>query len=282
MNTEKVLVGSNEIEVTIGHIYLYPHLPKTYDYVPWNVIRHIISDPKLDSVTLIDIGANVGDSLAHYRRYSDGHVVCIEPAENFFAVLSRNAQQFSNVTLINSLLVPDDMVGKVAFSGNDQTGETRAITSEAGAWQGNYVTFAGLMATHDGPLIIKTDTDGFDAEIVKSAIPHLKSGKSSVAAIYFEGPSELQMRDGDYIEYAKICDELVNLGYGLLFLTNAGMPYTFVNETGRAIAVFASLETGYRQDMALCHYYDIIAVRSDLITSAISLTEAWPSSMFDK
>ncbi|MET3781263.1 FkbM family methyltransferase [Brevundimonas sp. 1080] len=279
MYTEIASVGSSQIEVTPGHIYLYPHLPATYDYVPWNVVNHVIKSAQLSSPTLIDVGANVGDSLAHYRRFSEGPAICIEPADNFFAVLKRNALKFANVELVKSLLVPDDMVGKVAFSGNEQTGATRISSEGDDIWSGPYITFSDLLSNRSGPVIIKTDTDGFDADIIKSALPHISSGRE-IPILYFEGPSEAQMRSGDYLEYVAVCDQLVLQGYGLLFLTNVGMPYTYSQEVGGAAAALSALETGYRRGMALCHYYDVIAVKLDLVTHEFALKSPWGDEFF--
>lgn len=279
MHTEIASVGGSQIEVTPGHIYLYPHLPPTYDYVPWNVISHIIKNAELSSPTLIDVGANVGDSLAHYRRFSEGRAICIEPADNFFAVLERNALKFSNVELVKSLLVPDDMVGRVAFSGNEQTGATRFSPEDDDIWSGEYVTFSELLSDSNGPVIIKTDTDGFDADIVESVLPHISSGRE-IPILYFEGPSEDQMRSGKYLGYVAVCDELVSQGYGLLFLTNVGMPYTYTQEVGGAAAVLSALETGYRRGMALCHYYDVIAVKLNLVTQEFALKSPWGEEFF--
>lgn len=281
VHTQKVDVGGRLIEVTVGHIYLYPHLPATYDYVPWNVIRNIIDHAGISAPTLIDVGANVGDSLAHFRRFSDGKAICIEPANNFFEVLSRNAQLFSNVELINSLLVPDDLIGKVSFSGNEQTGATRSTNGDVEAWRGSYITFGQILSRESGPVIIKTDTDGFDADIVGAALPYLK-GQADIPLVYFEGPSEDQMRASDVEKYVSVCEELISAGYGLLFLTNVGMPYIYTQATGGASAAFSALETGYQRGMALCHYYDIIAIRLDVVSPQASLAIVWGDELFSR
>lgn len=281
MRTKKVNVGGRLIEVTAGHIYLYPHLPATYDYVPWNIIRNIINNAGISAPSLIDIGANVGDSLAHYRRFSEGKAICVEPASNFYEVLERNARLFDNVELINSLLVPDDLVGKVSFSGNEQTGATTAADEVTSNWQGGYVTFGQIFSKEEGPVIIKTDTDGFDAEIVQAAMPYLRGG-ADVPVVYFEGPSENQMRASDFEKYVSVCEELIGAGYGLLFLTNVGMPYVYTQTSGGPSATFSALETGYQRGMALCHYYDIIAVRLDVVTPQVSLAVAWGDELFSR
>lgn len=122
MANQTVHVGPYPIEVSEGHIYLAPDLPPTYDYVPWNIIAAVTEEVGLRGICLIDVGANVGDSLAHFRRFSNAPVICIEPSPEFFAILEKNSQQFRDVTLINKLLVPDDLRGRVSFQSGSQTG----------------------------------------------------------------------------------------------------------------------------------------------------------------
>lgn len=280
MSSYKVVVGSAEIEVSPGHIYLSPHLPLTYDYVPWNVIRHVVATGGLQQATLIDIGANVGDTLAHFRRFSNASVICVEPAGNFFEILQRNVAQFSDVTLLKRLLVPDEMVGKVAFVSGDQTGATRSAERDDSVWGGEYVTFTELFENSSGPFIVKTDTDGFDALIVNSSLPHIEKKLADVPVIFFEGPSEDQMRSGSYQGYVDVCGDLIGLGYRLLFLTNIGMPYGCFDSAEAVASAFSALETGYQRGHALCHYYDVIAVREDLVTDEIRLAKPWGDEFF--
>ena len=280
MCSDKVAVGSVEIEVSPGHIYLAPDLPQTYDYVPWNVVSHVMLAGGLQQASLIDNGANVGDTLAHFRRFSSGPVICVEPASNFFEILQRNVAQFSNVTLVKSLLVPDEMVGKVAFVSGDQTGATRSAERDESVWGGEYVTFTDLFSNSAGPYIVKTDTDGFDALIVKSALPHIQNKNADVPVIFFEGPSEDQMKSGSYKDYTDVCADLIGLGYRLLFLTNIGMPYGCFDSAEAVASAFAALETGYQRGYALCHYYDVIAIREDLVTEEIRLAKPWGEQFF--
>lgn len=282
MSLETVNVGPFEIEVSGNHIYLYPHLPSTYDYVPWNVIHHIIAKANLFGATLIDVGANVGDTLAHFRRFSEAPVLCVEPAQNFYDILERNSQQFSNVTLIKKLVVPDDLVGRVSFLSGEQTGASKASSEGDVSWAGEYTTFTELFSSGAGPFIIKSDTDGFDANIIGSALPHISAGSADVPIIFFEGPSEDQMRNGDYLDYIDLCQDLIDLGYSLLTLTNIGMPYAFSDTKISITAVFEALGAGYRKGLPLCHYYDFIAIQNKYVSDEVSLCSPWGGEFFER
>lgn len=255
MNTARV--GAYDIEVTDGHIYLHPNIPPTYDYVPWNLIGAIMDEGGLEGAELIDIGANVGDSLAHFRRQSSGPVTCIEPAAHFFEILQRNVAQFIDVTLINKLLAPDALLGKVAFASTARTGDSHPLREGEQAWDGEYVTFAEVFTGRAGAFIVKTDTDGFDAQILKALLPHLEHGGVDVPIIFFEGPGKLQIPVRDFRDYEEAAHALQDLGYEILALTNIGMPYAYVGTSNQAFsALLEVLATGYERGTALCHYYD--------------------------
>ena len=100
-----VKIGSFEIEVSPNHMYLTHDLPPTYDYVPWNLISNILNEGGRPEAGLIDIGANAGDSIAHFRRRSNATALGIEPEPSYFKMLKANARTLGNIDLRNALLV---------------------------------------------------------------------------------------------------------------------------------------------------------------------------------
>lgn len=283
MTNPIVQVGSYPLEVTEGHIYLVPTLPATYDYVPWNIIGAIIAETKFNDVKLLDIGANVGDSLAHFRRHSERPVTCVEPSPEFFAILERNAHQFRDVTLVNKLLVPSDLKGRVAFQSGSQTGFSAEATHTEKAWEGECVTFHELGIPGSGRFIVKTDTDGFDAKIVSALLDSVQGIYESVPIVFFEGCSAPQIEGGDLEEWTQVIARLQSSGYRLLLLTNQGVPYIYagtVHEVARS--AIAALKTGYSVNRALCHYYDVIAVHHSIPSELVKLQEPLPPFVFSR
>jgi FkbM family methyltransferase len=281
MSHDKVKIGAFEIEVPEGHIYLQTSLSPYYDYIPWNVIGDIIQHSALQKAELIDIGANVGDSLAHFRRISSARATCVEPAKNFFAFLTENARQFGDVQLVNKLLSPEHLVGHVEFIVGSQTGGSREAPSGAETWGGDYVTLRDLSQHIIEPIILKSDTDGFDALIVASAIPLIASRQIRVPIIFFEGPSATQIKANDCQPWVDVCIELEKLRYDILILTNIGLPYVFIGESSDVlVSTFAALQTGYARGYALCHYYDILAIDRNLRPHLAMLREPWPDHIF--
>ncbi|WP_320196210.1 FkbM family methyltransferase [Agrobacterium rosae] len=275
-----VKIGKYEIAVSRSHILLDPTLPPTYDYVPWNLIGGILSETCLMDSRLIDIGANVGDSLAFFRRFSQAPALCVEPDEEYFAILSENAKILGNADLRNALVSPDDLVGKTFFATDGQTGNSRRAVEGETAFQGDHISSRDIMRWADGrPTVIKTDTDGFDADIIRSILPYLS--QQMVPLIFFEGPTYLQSAEQDVDAYIEVCRSLQNMGYKFLVMTNIGMPYVYVGTNVEALtSCFRSHSAGIHRQKALCHYYDFIALHPALTSLLHSLQASWGEEMF--
>lgn len=285
MSTNYAKVGPYNIEVSSSHIYLAPDLPQTYDYVPWNAIRHLIREGRIQDVRLIDIGANVGDSLAHFRRFSTAPVDCVEASPYFFEILERNARQFDDVHLHPSLLVPEALVGKVSFVSGGQTGFSTVSdsTQPEHAWAGSTITFAELFRDTSRRYIVKTDTDGFDVQIVSDLLRVRQRLSVDVPIIFFEGPSAGQMKGGDIQDWLELCWRLQSQDFGLLLLTNQGMPYVYAGKSFEAVrSALNALVTGYATGQCLCHYFDFIAVHDSATSGAARLAACWGPDWFDR
>jgi FkbM family methyltransferase len=274
-----VRIGSHEITVPDDHIYTKADLPPSYDFVPWNLVSTILGEVGWQHSSLIDIGANVGDSLAHFRRSSKAAAFCIEPDTAYFEMLTQNAKVLGNVNLRRALVVPVNLVGKTTFGSDGQTGWSRAAGEHDEVWEGEYLTASEVLEWAKNPSIIKTDTDGFDAEILKALIPSL--GRYFVPLILFEGPLEKQHINQSYQNFIEACDALMGVGYKLLLLTNLGMPYSYVGTDSAALrASFHALTIAHHQNRAPCHYFDVIALHQGLASETHCISEPWPDAIF--
>jgi FkbM family methyltransferase len=280
IDTQRVMVGPYSLEVSSGHIYLADSLPKTYDYLPWNVIGELISRTGLVDYCMIDIGANVGDTLAHFRRISSAPVICVEPSPYFFEILQRNALQFENVSLIQKLVAPKEMFGKVAFEAGGQTGFSR-IAGNRDSWHGDYISFDELYSFNHKNFIIKSDTDGFDDQIIRAAVSQVNKPAHCIPFIYFEGPSSDQMRIRDFDSFIETIDLLQRLDYGITLFTNLGMPYAYCGQSIESVrSAFDSLYLGYAHGGAFFHYFDILAVQRTHDARFAHVTADWSPTVF--
>lgn len=152
-------------------------LPITHS-LPWNVAKHptystnfgqIVADAKLSSHDIIiDIGANVGDTVALVRNESDAKIICIEGDEKYFDYLTKNTFNEKNIELIKTF------VGET--SGNNNTslkvenGTARLVVDDKSTVQLKSLDDLLLNSLADKKLaLIKIDTDGYDNKIIRGA-----------------------------------------------------------------------------------------------------------------
>jgi FkbM family methyltransferase len=124
--------------------------------------------------TFIDIGANVGDTLAIVRSQAKFPVLCIEGAAAYLSLLRANAAQFQDVEIEGSFVgIADRTYAAVAPSaGTAQLVVGKQVAEgEPGAVKTK--SLATILAGHprfSRPAMIKIDTDGMDTAIIKQEI----------------------------------------------------------------------------------------------------------------
>lgn len=113
--------------------------------------------------SVVDIGANVGDSAAVIRSGCSLPLLCIEGDSRFFALLQRNAEALGpGVRLLQALVGDGAASAQVSLSSSLGTarlvpgGEARLESLEA-------ILERERLAN---PVLVKIDTDGYDCRIV--------------------------------------------------------------------------------------------------------------------
>jgi FkbM family methyltransferase len=138
------------------------------------IIAHVSQEwPKL---RVIDVGANVGDTLALIREANPNAIVlCVEGNPAYLRFLSQNAENFGA-----GVYIEPSYVGRgVAFSGaivHGGTGGTAHLEKRVGAVPVPTITLEQLLGRHPDfgiPHFIKVDTDGFDAQILEAGMAFL-------------------------------------------------------------------------------------------------------------
>jgi FkbM family methyltransferase len=126
---------------------------------------------KYPDMTAVDIGANVGDTIAIVKTLIDIPVIGIEGDDVSYQYLEKNAAQFSNVTTIKTFLGEKKNDLKVKFESKGSN--TTIIPSEAGD---TTISFQTLDETLDGEefkstriKLLKLDIEGFDTIVLRGA-----------------------------------------------------------------------------------------------------------------
>ncbi len=177
-------LGDTEILLPLSHnLPIYRRAFPAYSSNVARIARHVLA--KYPDLTLIDIGANVGDTVALLRSQAHFPVLCIEGSEQFFAILQMNAARlWREVDLERALVAPvaGEMRGRLvaragtAYFGRDES-SPEAITGKR---------LSDILRLHRrfaGSKMIKVDTDGWDSRILRGELEFLREAKP---AVFFE------------------------------------------------------------------------------------------------
>jgi FkbM family methyltransferase len=117
-------------------------------------------------LTVLDVGANVGDSALQILNAADGRVLCIEADTYYLDFLHRNVDNDDRITVVESLLAVDEAAAATtAVRTGGTTRFVRGAESDAMA----SISPARLRDTHPDFAqlrLVKSDTDGYDVALV--------------------------------------------------------------------------------------------------------------------
>jgi len=186
--------------------------------------------------TAIDIGANIGDSTAAILATSSHlRIVAVEPDDAFYAILKHNCERIDidrRVELVKAFVSSTKRHFVVCKSSFKSTGHVSNVASEKAT--SPTLSFAELIIRTGAKdiSIIKSDTDGFDWDVLASIGEYLKIAKPQLPLIFFEMQTYLQelgFNDEDRPNrirlYLDSISDLFALGYEeFLLLDNFGVP----------------------------------------------------------
>lgn len=130
---------------------------------------------------MVDVGANVGDSVAIVRRAGNFPIVCIEGDDRYFHLLARNVAGLDEVHIVKEFVGDNSNEQRVQFDSLGGTGRLRSVSSSKDSIRTS--TLAHVLARcPKGPPVqlLKIDTDGFDTLIIKGALTYLSERKCTV------------------------------------------------------------------------------------------------------
>lgn len=268
---QKLRIGSADLLLPPDH-----HLPRImqqhpqYDYLYWNLIRVLLDDNTMSDGPLIDIGANIGDTISHFRRFSKGPVWGIEPHPGYFEYLERNMSQFSDVRLSHALVAPDAAQDRVRLSINHGTGGSSLEPDSGEVFAGPRVSPQQIAEALTPDTVLKSDTDGFDGHIISVVAEYMAQRKVRPAIIAFEGPTRRQTEQGEIQRHRHALHRLQQLGYRIHMLTNTGHPVGTVGTSASALDLMLDTHrNALLSGTMMCPYLDFICVAPGLGASAL-------------
>ena len=140
---------------------------------------------KYSDLTVLDIGANVGDTIAVIKTALDIPVIAVEGDDISYSFLERNTKQFKDITLIKTFLGERTQTMQVELEKggwnttlvpSENTGQTLTLKTLDQVLTENNLNTRKLK-------LLKIDTEGFDTIILRGANDLIATQKP---VIYFE------------------------------------------------------------------------------------------------
>ena len=251
---KKILIKIfNYFYTKIRNSNLFKNVTRNYNYKNFSILlplNHMLPDyqkanPKYDKLLpiiskyinqnemIIDIGANVGDTLAAMVDENPNPIyLCIEPEDEFYSYLLRNVD-------IIQKKIPNLKVHLLKqFVGNQITNVS--LDKKGGTAKANLISGNIKSKTLDDILndfeniekikLLKADTDGFDYDVLESSLKTIEKHKP---ILFFECQYELEYQKTNY---KSIIKKLQSLGY---------FHWTIFDNYGEIIITTQNLETIY-------------------------------------
>ncbi|HUO08751.1 MAG TPA: hypothetical protein VM008_10655 [Phycisphaerae bacterium] len=180
-----------------------PHIKQAFPLYGTNVGRLARTvAAAVPDLTILDIGANVGDTVATLRRYCAAPILCVEGCDEYLTLLKENLRQFFDVEIEEGFVGSGEVAAKLVV-------EKGTAFMEPGEHGGVMTTrpLRQILERHPrfgeggGARLWKIDTDGWDAFILQNNIevvgavrpvvffeydPHFFVGKLSGSSGVFE------------------------------------------------------------------------------------------------
>ncbi|WP_153798739.1 FkbM family methyltransferase [Foetidibacter luteolus] len=227
-----------------------------------------IVNEKYPDLVLLDVGANVGDTVAIIKSIKDIPIVCIEGDELSYRYLQRNVAQFKHVTTIKQFLGETDSSINVTL--DKQGWNTTIIPGKEGASLVQLLTLDTVI--NDIPdkskiKFLKIDTEGFDTIILRGAFNYLKQVKP---VVYFEYNRDNMNAIGE--DGLSTIFSLASLGYSdILFFDDRGRFVISASLSNEDIV--SQLHHYANGSGSLIYYYNICLFHKEDETLAKKITE---------
>jgi FkbM family methyltransferase len=168
-----------------------------------------IINASISSLSIIDIGANIGDSIVLMKNVSKAKILAIEPEHAYYKFLIKNVSGIKSVKTINECLGEKDTTKYMQLTRSNGSATFRK--SQYGRNSTKIRKLDSVLKKYPEFLsadFIKVDTDGFDYLVLRGARSYLKKSKPIIFFEYW--PKGLNDVGEDGIKFIKY---LASLGY---------------------------------------------------------------------
>lgn len=162
---------------------------------------------------IVDVGANVGDTTIAILQECKNPILSIEPSDSFHSFLKKNiatlpVEQNARIKIIKKMVGTGSFMGSLTHS---MMG-TATLHVETNSKSTTHTPLDELVDDGDNIVLLKTDTDGFDFDVICSAYKILKH---SEPILFWENEvSEDFQLEG----YTKMYEVLESNGYQYIYI----------------------------------------------------------------
>jgi FkbM family methyltransferase len=211
---------------------------------------------KYKDLTIIDVGANIGDSVALIKTFIEVPILSIEGNGEYYELLKENTKKFKNIKLIKTMVDERRHTGRGEITNINGTGLIEVDKTSDTISFDKIDNLLRLNKKYAKSKFIKIDTDGYDGKVIRGSTVYIKKQKP---IIFFEYSPILLESAGDSGE--EIISFLKDRDYKyLLIYMNTG---EFLCSTQTTNTRLLGQLTHYLKDMNMRAYYDICAFTED-------------------
>ncbi|MDP1676344.1 MAG: FkbM family methyltransferase [Bacteroidota bacterium] len=198
-------IGKYILQFPLSH---YLPIDYTEDPTQFQNLANIasIANSYFKNFSLIDIGANIGDSFAVVRTESFFPILCIEGDRKYFSLLESNVGMIEEAVTVHALVGENDTTADVKLT--DNYGGSKNLSFSPNA-QTQVSTLTTLLEQHSffwDSKMLKIDVDGYDCKILRGAKKYLQDTKP---IIFFEySPRYFTLHNDDGFSIFRFLEDL--------------------------------------------------------------------------
>jgi FkbM family methyltransferase len=219
-------------------------------------------------LSVIDVGANVGDSARQMLAATDARILCVEPDDQWLSFLRANAGDDPRIS-IAPVLIATRQTGPLGASRRNGTTRYLPRVAMTDVQRSTPEELLDRWPAYRQADLVKSDTDGFDVDIV----PALARALANVRPCLFFEYDERLARSAGIEDPRRVWSTLEDLGYvQVMVWNNFGDPITVapIDEVPR----LAAENWGGTQDV---EYWDVALVHPSRAEAADAVRRWWDS-----
>lgn len=143
---------------------------------------------RLGCISVIDVGANIGDSAALIASACDSNVLCIEGNEEYYELLTHNSSKLKGVEIELSFVGERDEQRKASIISDGAGTTTLSYSETKNKYKTlNFRTLDSIISDHPSFnqfKVMKIDTDGYDLPILCANIDIIKKANAVIHMEY--------------------------------------------------------------------------------------------------